>query len=341
MTRRRGYAVAGAHGKTGATALLAHALEAAGRDPSAIVGGVPVGRPHNARVGEGPFVVEACEYRGSFLELAPEAALITCVDWDHPDCYHGPAAARHAFREFGERVRGPLFCPPEAAAALEGHPHLRVVDEDLVQVAAAGPRAVRYRMGAARGEVPFFLPVPHALGHLALVVGLLVEVEGLTPEEAFAACASFKGVIRRFEEVGEAGGVLVVDDYAHHPREIEATRAAAESLHPGRRILAVFQPHHEERTRVFMDAFAVTLAGFPQLILTEIYNAAGRGAPDPGLLDDLTWRIRQRGGRVERVSERGALVRRTAELARPGDVVLVMGAGDVDGVAREVVRELR
>lgn len=340
VTARKGVAVAGAHGKTGTAALLLHALDALGRGPGGLAGGRPLGRPHAAWTGDGPFVAEACEYRGNFLEMQPGAAILTDADWDHPDCYPGPAEAMQAFMSFVETVQGPVVADAGTASGLGGGDRFVVAGADVV-VERAGHRLLRLRAGDFRAAAHHPLPVPHVLKQMTLVATLLIHVHGEPPEYVLAALASFPGVARRFQRVDAGGSVAVIDDYAHHPREIEAVAAAAREAFPGRRLLAVFQPHHTARTTAFLDGFARALAGFERSLVVATYRVPGREGEEGPAAGELAARVEQDGGRSRCVEDPAAVPLWVAREARKGDVVILMGAGDLAEVVEDVVRALR
>ncbi len=260
MADRQGIAVAGTHGKTTTSAMIAVSLKRLGLDPTFIVGGIIAELGANAQAGAGPhFVIEADEYDRMFHGLAPQAAVVTNIEMDHPDCYRDLGEMREAFGIFFDHV------PAEGTIiACADSPELRRV---LAARKEGGPRVLTYGFSAeadyvvgdvtpnARGGVDFSVSAKNALwaacslgipgrhnalnATAALLVGQAIGVER---EALSQALAEFSGVRRRFEIKGEAHGVLVIDDYAHHPTEIRATLAAARARYPGRRIWAVFQP---------------------------------------------------------------------------------------------------
>ena len=274
MRLKQGVAVAGTHGKTTTTSLTGHVLIEAGFDPTIVVGGQVRILGTNARLGKGDYLVaEADEYDRSFLELTPVVAVITNVEADHLDTYRDLADILDAFAEFANGV--PFFgsvvlCADDpGAASLIPRIKRRVVTYGESPAAQLSARNVRLeatattfdvweadqgRLGAVRLRLPGRHNVANALAAIAVGRELLIPFETIS-----TALASFTGVIRRFELKGEREGVLVVDDYAHHPTELRATLAAARQVHPDRRLVALFQPHLFSRTRDFAAEFGQAL----------------------------------------------------------------------------------
>ena len=354
MAEHRGIAVSGTHGKTTVTAMIGAILTEAGLDPTVVLGGEyrPLGG--NARVGRGDwFVVEACEAYESFLDLTPEIAVVTNIEPDHLDHHKTEAHLRASFAEFLQRV------PPNGRLVLcADRPELRHIadgiDRELVwygtderadvqgAAAATAGREAHCRLsieGGPAGEIRIATPGIHnvlnALGALAAA-----RNAGAPLPCCKRALAAFSGVDRRFEIVGHAAGVTVIDDYAHHPTEIGATIAAARAAYPGRRLIAVFQPHLYSRTRDFAEEFARALSQADLAVLTEIYPA--REAPLPGVSSSLIAQrlvpLEGKDGPLEMAKEE--LATELPAHAQPGDVVLIMGAGDIGSVARDLVRRL-
>ncbi|MCC6728926.1 MAG: UDP-N-acetylmuramate--L-alanine ligase [Chthonomonadales bacterium] len=358
MAEHRGprIGVTGTHGKTTTTAMLAEILRAGALDPTVLIGGdyAPIGG--NVMLGGGgSFLTEACEAYESFLELAPDIGVVTNVDADHLDHYGTSERVDAAYAAFARRVRpgGVLvWCADDpgcrrlvAAASEVGGPR-RVSfgvaeDADLRGVdVAIGGRGSRFaverggeRLGSAMVAVPGAHNVLNALGAAtaALEAGVAwpCVVEGLS---------RFGGVGRRFEQLGEAGGVTVVDDYAHHPAEIRATISAARTVFPGRRLVVVFQPHLYSRTRDFLDGFAEELSSADAVLVTGVY--AARERPIEGLrVSDIVRGVGERSPSKTAIflPDKHDAVGALAWVTRPGDVVLVMGAGDIREVGEEFV----
>jgi UDP-N-acetylmuramate--alanine ligase len=349
MDGMRGIAVAGTHGKSTTTTMIGAILETAGLDPTVLVGGRIRGRAGNSRVGTGPWLVaEADEYDRSFLTLSPECAVINNVEADHLDTYGTMDGLREAFRAFAARtrkggvlVRGvddPETRRIEVPAGRRSVSFGLAGDADVRALGIERERLVT-RFGLVLPEspaVPVVLGVPgehnvrNALGAAAAAWALGVEADAIP-----RGLALVQGVERRFEVVHEDADVLIVDDYAHHPSEIAATLASARSGWPGRRIVAVFQPHLYSRTRELAAQFGAALAGADLVFVTDVY--AAREDPLPGVSGRLV-SAAARAAAVDAVDvEDGAADAVSARL-RPGDLVVTMGAGDIDGVARELAR---
>jgi len=351
---QRTIAVAGTHGKTSTSSMTAAAMSSMGLDPTFLIGGELNDVGSNARCGAGDYyVVEADESDGSFLELSPYVAIITNVEADHLDHYGSLEAVIDAFKEFIGRV------DPEGVAVLcADDPILmglaptcpgRVVTYGRHAGADVRTTAIEQVRGGVRFEASFpdgrhvstALSVPgehmavNATGVLAALWALGLDVEG-----ASAGLSGFSGVKRRFERIGEAAGVTVVDDYAHHPTEVRATLRAAKGA-GYERVWVVFQPHRFTRTAALGAEFGASFEDADCVVLMDVYSAGE--APVPGIsgktvLDALLGvRPRARAAYFPHRSDVAAYV---AGRARPGDIVMTMGAGDVTTMAPEIVRAL-
>jgi len=356
-----GIAVAGSHGKTTTTGMIAHVMVEAGLDPTVILGGTLPELGGNGRFGEGPyFVIEADEYDYMFLGLRPELAIITNVEHDHPDLFQTAAAYRDAFRRFAELLPANgrlIICAddPGAAELLSDLPAGKTeITTYGLEESETGERpdvmALDIRpnqmggsdfiveiggqtIGLTRIRVPGLHNVRNALAAIIVLLDLEVDFG-----QACRALAGFGGVQRRFQLVGEEGGVTIIDDYAHHPTEIKATLAAARQRYPGRRLWAVWQPHTFSRTRLMLKEFAGSFALADRVIALDIYGS--REAADPGISAAAV---------VEQMGHPNAIYvpeRREAAdylLARlhPDDVVLTLGAGDGDVVGRWILEGLQ
>jgi len=344
-------AVAGTHGKTTTTVMVTEALAAAGRNPTGLAGGRVARWGGNARLGGSElYVVEADEYDQAFLSLAPTVAVVNNVEADHLECYGDSVAAlEQAFVEFAGRARRVIAGADDVgamrvAAALTT-PVWRVGLATDADVRIASPE-LGERGSAARIELPggeavrLALQVPglHNLRNAAAALAVALEL-GADLERCITALERFTGVARRFERVGEARGVTIVDDYAHHPTEVLATLAAARQTFPRRRVVAVFQPHLFSRTALHGEALGRALASADVVVVAPIYGA--REQPLPGITADLVAQGAARAGAATvAVRDRAALVDSVAERVRPGDVVFTLGAGDVTRVGPELLRQL-
>lgn len=344
-------AIAGTHGKTTTTAMTTEALAAAGRHPTGIAGGRVAKWGGNARLdGAEVFVVEADEYDKAFLALDPTVAVVGNVEVDHLECYGGSVAALEAaFVEFAGRARRALFGGDDAGAARVARqvtvPHWIVgsgKDAHLrISEVEREPEGSRARLDLPdRRVVELRLAVPglHNVRNAAMAVGAVLALEA-DVEPALAALAEFAGVGRRFEAVGEARGVTIVDDYAHHPSEVAATIAAARQRFPERRLVAVFQPHLFSRTQLQGQALGIALAAADRVVVTEIY--AAREPPVAGVSGRVVAEAAERAGaRVDWIPDRAALAERLSGMVAAGDVVLTLGAGDITGVGPELLERL-
>ncbi|MBI4014309.1 MAG: UDP-N-acetylmuramate--L-alanine ligase [Candidatus Rokubacteria bacterium] len=353
MRVKSGIAIAGTHGKTTTTSMVGAVLAEAGFDPTIVVGGRITALGANARLGQGEFLVaEADESDGSFLKLTPTIAVVTTIDAEHLDYYTDLAAIRETFLQFINKV--PFY---GVAVLCVDQPEIQAllprVEKRVITYGLAGPAdlvaaAVRLEGLTARFEV---LQRGESLGELALQVpgahnvanALAATAVGLDLEIPFAvvqrALAGFTGVHRRFQVKGEVDGILVVDDYGHHPAEIRATLAAARAgFH--RRLVVAFQPHRYTRTLHLHAEFLTAFGDADVLVITDIYPAGE--TPIPGVhARTLVEGIVARSTReVRYVSDRGELVELLLRLVRPGDLVLTLGAGDIGTVADQVLGRL-
>jgi UDP-N-acetylmuramate--alanine ligase len=362
MRLRVGIAVAGAHGKTSTTSMIALVLERAGLDPTAVIGGRLRAFGSNARLGRGQYMVaEADESDRSFLKLSPTVAVITNIDREHMEAYGGFDDLQQAFADFANKV--PFY---GAVVACVDDPELARLLPRLTR------RATTYGIDGSDAEVRatelalegfgssctvvhrdphdrHATPVP--LGRLQLQVpgrhsvlnalaAVAVGLELNVPFDVIAsALGEFTGAERRFELRGVVGGVTVVDDYGHHPTEIAAVLAAARAANPAR-IVVAFQPHRYSRTAQLLPEFAAALAAADEVVLTDIYAASE--APIPGVtveaLADAVNRRRERPVTVVKALDRVAEA--VAALARPGDLVITLGAGSIGSVPHALVRAL-
>ncbi len=344
-------AIAGTHGKTTTAAMTTDALVAAGSDPTGLTGGRVARWGGNARLGGGDlFVVEADEYDRAFLSLDPQVAVVTNVEADHLECYGSLEVLESAFATFAGRAECVMLGADDDGAmrvarglrgnvwkvGLAEHADARVtgvvleVDVTRAQLALPDGRSVAFAL-----TVPGLHNVKNAAFALAVVAW-----HGGDLERAANAIAEFGGVGRRFELVGEAGGITVVDDYAHHPTEVAATLAAARQRYVGGRLIAVFQPHLYSRTQALGEAAGVELARADLVVVTEIY--AAREKPIPGVTGRLVAdAVAAAGTEVMWVPDRGDLLQSLATLLRSGDVVITLGAGDVTRVGPELLARLR
>ena len=359
MAGQTGLAVAGTHGKTTTTAMLAWLLSRLGQDPSYIIGGISRDLGGNARSGRGAhFVIEADEYDRMFLGLSPAWIILTYLEHDHPDCYPTFADYRQAFQDFIHRLQpggGLLACSDYTATAAMAAlvpmgsqawtyglaSGANYAPRDLISNQRGGTsfhawyqpgEGPEQHLARVELQVPGRHNVQNALAALALIHRL-----GLPVDQAAAYLAEFSGTGRRFDLLGEAQGVTVYNDYAHHPTEIRATLEAARQRYPERRIWAVWQPHTFSRTRTLFGEFTQSFLLADRVIVTEIY--AARESSDGFSAAQVAAAISQPPALF--AANLTEATRLLLEELQPGDVVLVMSAGDADQVSQQVLSALR
>jgi UDP-N-acetylmuramate--alanine ligase len=360
MRLKYGIAIAGMHGKTTTTSMVAAVLAAGGLDPTVVVGGRVDALGSNARLGSTQYLVaEADESDRSFLKLSPILAVVTNLDREHMDCYHDMADVERAFLDFIDRV--PFYgavtaCIDNAllkgilprvrrrvftyGVAAEADYRLELLDSVRAPNIESGQGSTysRFQVHTAAGTLgPFELHVPgrHNVLNATAAVAIARQL-GVEPEKIAEGLANFRGVDRRFQQRGTARGVAVVDDYGHHPTEIRATLAAAREC-SRRRVHVVFQPHRYSRTADLMDEFSIAFAGADTVIVLPIYAASEE--PIPGVTAErLAERIQ--AARVEFAAEFAIAVRAVAASAREGDLILTLGAGSVSQLAPQILAAL-
>jgi UDP-N-acetylmuramate--alanine ligase len=362
MRLRFSIAVAGSHGKTTTTSMIAVVLERAGVDPTAVIGGRLSAFGSNARLGRSEYLVaEADESDRSFLMLWPTIAVLTNIDHEHMESYGSFADLQQAFVEFANKV--PFYgsvvaCAdePDLAAVLprvnrrvvtyglndgpaEAGPSVRGVD---VELGAFGGRCVVYRGDGSNrerlGTLQLSIPGRHNLQN-ALAAVAVADRLGIDFSHVASALADFRGAERRFERRGEAGGVLVVDDYGHHPTEIAAVLAAARAT-LGRRLVVAFQPHRYTRTHRLMGAFGPALREADEIVLTDIYAASEDAIPGV-TIEALAEAVRSGSGRPVRVAKSlDDVIPAILDIARPGDAVITLGAGSIGSLPSRLIEAL-
>ena len=358
MRLKQGIAIAGAHGKTTTTSLVASILGEAGLDPTFVIGGRLNAVGANARLGTGDFLVaEADESDASFLYLSPVVSVVTNIDADHMETYgHDFNRLKQTFVEFLNRL--PFY---GVAVLCQDDPHVREimphVSKQVVRYGLSKDADIRAENIRAEGgcmlfdvirrdarRLPITLNAPGVHNVLNALAAIGVAAETQVPDEAVVkALAEFRGVGRRFQRYGEialrqGGSFTLVDDYGHHPAEMTATLAAARGAFPGRRLVLAFQPHRYTRTRDCFEDFVKVLSGVDALLLAEVY-AAGEAPIVAADARSLARALRV-AGRVEPVFVENIadMPLRVLEIARDGDVVLTMGAGSIGGVPQKIVQ---
>ncbi|AJY17640.1 MULTISPECIES: UDP-N-acetylmuramate--L-alanine ligase [Burkholderia] len=358
MRLKQGIAIAGTHGKTTTTSLVASVLAAGGLDPTFVIGGRLISAGANARLGTGDFIVaEADESDASFLNLYPVIEVITNIDADHMDTYgHDFARLKQAFIEFTQRL--PFY---GSAVVCVDDPNVRqiipFISKPVVRYGLSPDAQVRaedidardgrmhftvIREGRTPLAVVLNLPGLHNVQNALAAIAIATDL-GVSDDAIQQALAEFNGVGRRFQRYGDVptadgGRYTLIDDYGHHPVEMAATIAAARGAFPGRRLVLAFQPHRYTRTRDCFDDFVNVLSTVDALVLTEVY-AAGEAAIATANGDALSRALRA-AGKVEPVFVEtvDALPEALAKVAQDGDVVITMGAGSIGGVPAKIVQ---
>jgi UDP-N-acetylmuramate--alanine ligase len=359
MDGKTGIAIAGTHGKTTTSSMISWMLSELGQDPSFIVGGVLTNLGVNARAGKGDtFVIEADEYDHMFLGLKPMIEVITNIEHDHPDCYPTPADFQAAFVEFMYQLPadGTLVAcdeDPGARDLMDKAEKLGkvVIPYGLRPTTGTGQPVKVYASGLSSNEKGGYTFNASVLGNAtkvelqvpgihnvrnALAALTVSQLLNLPLADAARALNQFTGTSRRFEVRGEENGIVIVDDYAHHPTEIRATLAAARTRYPNRRIWAVWQPHTYSRTQTLFSEFADAFADADEVIVTEIYAAR-----EPKQ-DYSSKQV------VEAMPRPAHFIASLSEVSnylimniRPGDALIVLSAGDADQISTEVLTHLK
>jgi len=365
MADKKGIAIAGTHGKTTTTAMTAWVLSELGRDPSFIVGGVLNNLGVNAHAGKGnAFVIEADEYDNMFLGLKPQIAVVTSLEHDHPDMFPTLEAMYASFEKFVDLLPddGTLIVCAEDAGATALAPHARKKGINIIayyiqnEMTITSPYWVMARevkpnqrggfdfvvssnlgaVGATSVEVSLQVPGKHNVRN-ALAVLAIVELLGQSIEKAAVALGKFTGTSRRFQLRGEANGISIFDDYAHHPTEIKATLAGARARYPERRIWAVWQPHTYSRTQTLFLDFARAFKDADEVIVTEVYSA--REPKQDFTSAEIVSAMPHMSARyIETLPEVTSYLLRNL---KSGDVVIVMSAGDADQISTELVNSFQ
>jgi UDP-N-acetylmuramate--alanine ligase len=347
-------AVAGTHGKTTTTAMLAWALEEAGYSPSYIIGGISKNLGRNAHAAEGHyFIIEADEYDGMFLGLSPDWAIITSMEHDHPDCYPTPELYAQAFSSFVAQIktRGGLmicgdlpalaFLPAHLPASVQAYTY-GLNEGNSYQ--AINPKvdqngnthfSVLYR-GSLLCKMTLLLPGLHNIRNALAVIGVCHQL-GVDLHKATAALAAYRGTGRRFDILGMANGVTLIDDYGHHPTEIQATLQAARSRYPKQKIWAVWQPHTYSRTQALFNDFVKSFGDADQIIVTEVYAARETfaGFSSKELVEAMPYPHKYFSATLDEATDF------LEQNLQPGDVVLVLSAGDANLISPRLLTYLK
>lgn len=349
LAKKRGISVAGTHGKTTTTAMLGLTLIKAGLDPTIVVGSDVPSIGGNARSGEGEFfLAESCEYRRHFLNYSPEYLIINNIELDHPDYFRDIDDVVSAFAEFAQKVpaNGRIFIWAE-------DPHRKAInssapittfglsqDADIraeeIVFSNGGSKMKLFIHGQYVGDLELSVSGKHNILNALAAVALCHEL-GLPMEQVFASLKEFNGTKRRFEQLGEKNGALIVDDYAHHPTEIRTTLEGARLSYPDRRIRAVFQPHTFSRTEKLLEEFSQAFAAADEVVIADIFASAreqDHHTISAAALADL---ISKQGIKAQYISKLDDIKLYLAKTLAPQDLVLTLGAGDVYKVGQGLV----
>ncbi len=354
MQERIGVSIAGTHGKSTTTAMAATILSDAGAAPSAIVGAELCGRGVNGWAGSGPlFVVESCEYKRSFLDLHPRYAAILGIESDHFDCYPTFEENIAAFRDFAAQVAedGLLLIRADCPASLESAAAARCEVITFAHESAADWRAadlrethsgMRFRVfhqGHFIAELSLQVSGNHNVLN-ALAATAMCHSIGISADDIRESLADFAGIKRRYERVGSWRGVTLIDDYAHHPSAVRTTLETARAEFKKRRIWCAFQPHQASRTAALMQEFADSFTACDEILIAPTF-AARESVDAEQTAADLAERMKTAGSNSRYYPSLDRIVATLEDEARPGDVLITMGAGDIDRVHHEFTRRLQ
>jgi UDP-N-acetylmuramate--alanine ligase len=336
-------AIAGTHGKTTTSSMATVAFQACGTDPSFAIGGTLTASGSNAHRGSGEFfIAEADESDGSFVAYHPRAAIVTNVEHDHVDFFATAEDVVNVFENFAQTIPANgylIYCndDPGSKSLGESVTHCATFsygtapDSDLkidqIELTSQGSRARAIWKGTVIGHIELQIPGHHNLLNAAgtLALGLVFD---LNPVALISGLHSFRGAGRRFELKATVGGIRIIDDYGHHPTEISVTLEAARRYADNGRVLVIFQPHRYSRTQAFLSQFASSLDKADEVILLEVYAASEK--PIPGVSSELIAEKMKHGRYIPNFAE---AAEHMVEIARPGDVILTLGAGDVNSLA--------
>lgn len=343
--------VTGTHGKSTTTSLLGLMLEAGGYDPTVLVGSmVPSFPQKNIRVGGGRFfVVEGCEYRANMLNLHPEMIVLTNIEEDHLDFYRDLDHIRETFQTFVDRLKskGVVIRNANDAESMK-----LSIDHDVTygletpatyqginRLTGSGFQSVHlFQDNQDLGELRLVIPGAYNVSNAVAATAAAMEL-GVPFDVCKRVAQEFYGIWRRFERVGVYHGVPVISDYAHHPTAVASTLRAAKEFFPDHRIITVFQPHQHSRTKSLFQDFVDVLQDVDVLILPDIYDVLGRNEEHDISSQDLVRALQERSSSldVRYVSKIDLVEQELSSLVQSQDVVLIMGAGDIDSVARAIV----
>ncbi len=362
MRERTGICIAGTHGKSTTTAMVGWILSVAGQDPAVLVGAELCDSGSSGRAGKGDLlVVESCEFNRSFLDFRPRFAAVLNVEPDHFDCYADLPSLISAFQEFVQLVStdGVLLVNGDSLAARDvgKASAARVVTfgrsiasdwsvgnirEDVSGISFDLLCGATKLAGSGNlwGRIQLRLHGEHNVENALAAAALCAEM-GISPRSIIAGLGSFGGVKRRFEVVGEADGLLLLDDYAHHPTAVRATLQTARRVYGDRRIWCAFQPHQVSRTLALMDDFAASFDNCDELLVVPVFAARENVTEEPQRVSrELADRVAARGRNARYVESLDQIITTVDDAARPGDVLIAMGAGDIDRIHHERIRRI-
>ncbi len=356
MRTRVGISIAGTHGKSTTTAIVASILRDGGLSPSAVIGAELVAHNVSGWAGESElFVVESCEYQKNFLTLRPTHAVLTGIEADHFDFFRDLDETRAAFAEFVSRLpasghlvmRGDCEATRSAAAASVAQIETYSLQDSSdwyatdIRPTELGTQFRLFHRSEFVAEITLRIPGHHNVLNAVAAAAICSNV-GASVEAVREGLRGFRGIRRRFEIVGTWNGITLIDDYAHHPTAVRATLQTAREQFPGRRLLCAFQPHQESRTRALLAEFAESFDAADEVFLAPIFTAREK-CPEAAEQTnaELAERLTARGRRAHLVSSLDRLTANLDDAARLGDVLLTMGAGDINRIQHELTRRFQ
>jgi UDP-N-acetylmuramate--alanine ligase len=361
MADRYGIAIAGTHGKSTVTAMAAHVLIRAGKDPTVLCGATPLGDATGGRAGSGPFLSEACEYREHFLELPARMGVVLGIEPDHFDYFESGQHLESAFEQFTRKipsdgqllVRAGCDVSRRVAQAARCNVESFAVTASASLAAATCANWVARIVESERGLYTFDvlyrgkplvqirLPIPGEHNLLNTLAAFAISRhQGVEPNQIAESLETFPGLARRLETVGTCGGITLVDDYAHHPTEVAVSISTVRRMYPGRRLVCVFQPHQTSRTDALLDEFVLSLQNVNQLWVADIFRAREDLDQEPTVTAaDLADRVRRHGIEVPAIHRLEEISRELTNRLECDDVLLTIGAGNVREVCNEFVSQ--
>lgn len=349
MSKKRGIAVSGTHGKTTTTAMIGLTLLQSGIDPTIVVGSDVPSIGGNAYSGQGDFfLAESCEYRRHFLNYSPEYLIITNIEFDHPDYFHNLDDVILAFSEIALKIppQGKVFIWHEDPHRESIHSQAPIITFGFSEEADIYAKDIQFHdggssmkimaHGAYLGDLHLHVSGRHNILNAMAAIALCLEI-GIPPEQILKKLGLFNGTKRRFEHIGMNAGALIVDDYAHHPTEIRSTLEGARLSFPDRRIRAVFQPHTYSRTEKLLREFSESFQAADEVVIADIFASAREKNLNTVSASSLADLICQQGGNARYISSLDGIRDYLAQTLAPEDLVLTLGAGDIYKVGQSLV----